>query len=36
MKAVYLVYMNPIDREAVEQEMGGCIIEPIDLRLLWF
>lgn len=34
-KAVYPIHMNPVVREAAEQELGGCnrihIIEPIDV-----
>ncbi|MCR5294273.1 MAG: UDP-N-acetylglucosamine 2-epimerase (non-hydrolyzing) [Lachnospiraceae bacterium] len=34
-KAVYPIHMNPLVREAAEQELGGCdrihIIEPIDV-----
>ena len=34
-KAVYPIHMNPIVREAADQELGGCerihIIEPIDV-----
>ena len=35
LKAVYPIHMNPIVREAAEQELGGCkkihIIEPIEV-----